>query len=466
MADSSYTSRVKVQSTLTAVSSKPVGAGQAYKLSVRDHAMGGHSVHLIFYYRDIPFGTFDLDPLRVSLSETLSLYPPATGRLARDGNGNWEVKWSDAGIRVLQAKVGASLDEWLRSADGIEERDLTVWEDMPQDPHIWSPFRIQISEFEGGGVAMGLSCTHLHADLTTAARLFQSWSQVHRRVPVRHPPRFPDSPPAPLRSPTHPDSLLPDSPSVSPPSFTSSAQMSSSTFKFSDQTMAGLVSEVSELCPDATPFDVVAALFWTRIIELKQPRNSRGRWIAKIAVDTRGVLREKLPLGFFGNAMQFSPVEALSEDGNGCELWQTVKLVHDCVLGIQEGENRSASEQFESRKEDGGARFVSSAKAYGPQLTIVSMEHMAGDASVGGGRWSEMYEAMFVDGERPIHVSVGVGNAKGEGLIMVVPEEGLGRSVTVVLPEEEAARLHEDQEVLKLEPTVILSGQHNNNSRF
>lgn len=144
MVDCSIESRVKVQSTLTAVSSKPVGAGHAYKLSAQDHAMGRHSVHLIFYYRDIPFGSLDLDPLRVSLSETLSLYPPATGRLARDGNGNWEVKWNDAGVRVLQAKVGAGLDEWLQSADGMEERDLTVWEDMPQDPQIWSPFRIQV----------------------------------------------------------------------------------------------------------------------------------------------------------------------------------------------------------------------------------------------------------------------------------------------------------------------------------
>ena len=59
-------------------------------------------------------------------------------------NGNWEVKNNDTGVRVIRAKVGAKLDEWLRSADGSEERDLTVWEDMPQDPNTWSPFRVQV----------------------------------------------------------------------------------------------------------------------------------------------------------------------------------------------------------------------------------------------------------------------------------------------------------------------------------
>ncbi|KAF8039069.1 hypothetical protein BT93_B1572 [Corymbia citriodora subsp. variegata] len=451
MEDSSKKSRVKVQSALTAVSSKPVEPGQGYKLSAQDHAIGHHSFHLIFYYRVSPFRSFDLDPVRISLSETLSLYPSATGRLVRDGDGNWEVKWNDAGVRVIQAKVGASIDEWLQSADGFEETDLTVWEDIPQDPYIWSPFRIQVSEFDGGGVAMGLSCTHLHADPTTAALLFQSWSQVHRGIPIRHPPRFPGSAPA-AGSPTRPGS-----PSSESRSFSSSTPLSSSTFKFSDQTMARLVSEVRESCPDATPFDVLAALFWTRIARSKDHGNGIGDpRIAKIAVDMRGAMSEKLPLGFFSNAVRFSLIEAPGGSEDDHELWRMAKLVHDGVLGIQEGE-------IGSGREDGGARFEPSVGTYGPELTIVSMEHMAGgEDGVVGGRWSEMHEAMFVDGERPVHVSVRVGNAKGEGLIMVVPEKGLGRAVTVALPEEEeVAKLHEDEEVLKLEPTVILSGGRN-----
>lgn len=136
-----------VDSKLTAVSSKPISPGTTHPLSTLDHAMGLHTLHIIFYYNDNLFESFDLDPLRESLSEVISLYPPVTGRLTRGDNGNWEVKCNDAGVRIIRARVGATLDEWLRSADGSEERDLTAWENMPHDPNMWSPFQIQVPFF-------------------------------------------------------------------------------------------------------------------------------------------------------------------------------------------------------------------------------------------------------------------------------------------------------------------------------
>lgn len=136
--------RVRVLSKLTAVSSRPTGPGHTHPFTALDHAMGLHSLHIIYYYRDNVFRHFDLDPSRVSLSEVLSLYPPVTGRLVRDGNGNWQVKCNDAGVRVIRARVGTTLDEWLTSADGLEEKDLAVWDDMPDDPNTWSPFRVQV----------------------------------------------------------------------------------------------------------------------------------------------------------------------------------------------------------------------------------------------------------------------------------------------------------------------------------
>lgn len=58
------------------------------------------------------------------------------------------VKGNDAGVRVTMTKVGTTLDEWLRSADSVEERDLATFEEMPEDPYIWSPFRIQVNKNE------------------------------------------------------------------------------------------------------------------------------------------------------------------------------------------------------------------------------------------------------------------------------------------------------------------------------
>jgi hypothetical protein len=137
-------SRVSVHSMLTAVSSQPVGSGKTHPLSVLDHAMGLHTVHVVFYYKKNPFGIFDVDPLRIALSEVRCLYPPVTGRLTRGESGNWLLKCNDAGVRVLRAKVEATMDEWLRSADSSEEKDLTFWEEIPEEPSTWSPFRIQV----------------------------------------------------------------------------------------------------------------------------------------------------------------------------------------------------------------------------------------------------------------------------------------------------------------------------------
>lgn len=91
-----------------------------------------------------------------------------------------------------------------------------------------------------------------------------------------------------------------------------------------------------------------------------------------MAIDMTGLMREKLPLGYFSNAVCFSLIEAPGRNKNHRELWWIAKIVHDGVLGIQESEIRSASERLRSGREDGGATFES----YGPELTIVSMEHM------------------------------------------------------------------------------------------
>lgn len=149
-------SRTTVDCKLTAISSRPVTHGTTHTLSPLDHAMGMHSLHLIFYYHESPFGPlFDFDPAWISLSDTLSFYHPVTGRLTRLGNGKWGVKCNDAGVRTRRAKVvGNTIGEWMKTADAGDEKDLVGWEDLTEDPNIWSPFQIQVI-YELYGVGLG-----------------------------------------------------------------------------------------------------------------------------------------------------------------------------------------------------------------------------------------------------------------------------------------------------------------------
>ena len=142
-------SRVALNSKLTVVSSRPVSSsGKAHALSALDRGMGSHTLHVIYYYKNEEnwFESFDLNSLRESLSEVLTLYPTVTGRLGIRGvDGGWEVKCNDAGVRVIKASVDATLDQWLKSASGSEENLLVAWDHMPDDPTTWSPFLIQVS---------------------------------------------------------------------------------------------------------------------------------------------------------------------------------------------------------------------------------------------------------------------------------------------------------------------------------
>ncbi|XP_019186335.1 PREDICTED: protein ECERIFERUM 26-like [Ipomoea nil] len=454
-------SRVRVHSKLRVMSSTPIEPNKVHKLSALDHAMALHTVHVIFYYRANPFHEgpmeLDMDNLRITLSEHLCLYPPVTGRLVRDGEGNWEVKCNDAGIRMVRASVGVTVDEWLRSADASEERDLTVWENMPQDPIIWSPLRIQLNDFEGGGLAIGLSFTHTHADPTSATLFFKSWADFHRGgLPILQPPIF--NLPAFTNHPTVNPSLKTSEYYIKKCKETETVQstkMPTLTFRFSGSKVMKCLSQVHPICPEATPFDVLAALFWLRIMRFTSPTP------LSVCLDLRNHKTKAIPFHYFGNALHFSSLSLHTEALEGCdELGHVAGLVHKHVTGIkEEGEFWTALDWFESRKGETG-KYAPPFRMYGPELTCISMEHLfSGDCD----DESLTYGAMFREEEKPVHVSYNVGNVgAGKGLIMVMPSPGdrLGRTVMVSLPEkQQISILSQDQAIMELDPQMLLSGR-------
>uniref|UniRef100_A0A1J3DTY4 Protein ECERIFERUM 26-like n=1 Tax=Noccaea caerulescens TaxID=107243 RepID=A0A1J3DTY4_NOCCA len=419
--------RVEVKSMLTQVSSKPSGSGRVHPFTALDNAMSPHTVHVILYYARSPFGSFDVESVRIPLSELLSLYPPVVGRVTKNPDGIWEVKCNDAGLRVLEAKVCVGIDEWLRSADGHDELDLTAWEDMPEDPSTWSPFRLQINEFEGGGVAIGLSCPHRQADPTTLTVLLKSWTEAQRRQCIVHPPSFS---PLPYNL-TDTDAVKSDGESFPKPVSTKTA---TATFRFSDSAFKRCLDEYS--IDGASPFDVFAALLWTRVALVK--RNCDR---VSICMDFRRLLPDPLPYGFFGNALNFSSLEISDVVNKG--IGHVARSINDHVTSLDVEKIRSDLNRIRSH-----------GQIYGKDLTIVNMEHMIVEGE------PLMYEAVFQDGTRPVHVSYRIRNEGGEGVITVMPspEKGFGRTVAVSLAEEEMSRLLSDQEILRFDPKIILSG--------
>ncbi|KAL2478085.1 HXXXD-type acyl-transferase family protein [Forsythia ovata] len=452
----SMSNRVKMHSLLSVVSSKPIEPGKGFKFSSLDQAMGLHTVHVVYYYQSNPFHegphSLDMDNLRAALSDLLNEYPKATGRLTRGVDGNWEVKCNDAGVRMVRADVSTTIDEWLRSADASEEQDLTLWEDMPADPSVWSPFRIQINNFQCGGLAIGLSCTHMHADLTSATLLFKSWTEFHRGLPLTHHPIFNFSA-TNGRSSRNDKAKSTELYAAKSAVETNPVKMGTATLRFSDSAIKKCLSQVHSEYTNVTPFDLLVALFWSRIARLKKPTDGDKHSLS-FCVDLRKHTNKLVPFGYFGNALSFSSLsldakELLESDGVG----NVSEHVHRHMASL-ENEFWSALDWFDTRKEE-GAKLAPPFRMYGPELTCINMEHMI-DLE---GR-SLMFDAMFKKGGKPVHVSYHLGNVEGEGLILVMPspEEGFGRIVRVMLPEEQIGKLLEDEVILDLEPTVLLKG--------
>ncbi|KVH99522.1 protein ECERIFERUM 2-like [Cynara cardunculus var. scolymus] len=470
--------QVNVHSRLTVVSSTPTEPmGLACGLSPIDHIMGSHTGHIIFYYRTSPFlpkGRFsmDLDNFRVSLAELLSEYPRITGRLVRghDGHGNWLVKYNDAGVRMFKAEVGVTVDEWLGFADESDERNLTVWEDMPDgDPTSWSPFQIQISEFVGGGLAVGLSFTHLLADPTAATQFYKAWTDAERGETIgNNPPVFNlpllDSRPAPATTNGNTctttkylqrhSKLVPTDPPM---------KMATSTFKFSNKMIEKLLSEIADKCPNATPFDYLTTLFWSRIIKLKTPASPSPIQSISLCIDARKLLDVPIPNKFFGNAISFSQLSLENEMLTGDSgLAEAVESVHRHVTGIKKDDILSTVDWLETCRNELNGMYPKPVQMYGPSLTCVSLEHLMIPKDEPKGEFESLvYEAKFRNNEKPVHVSYHVGKVEGEGLIVVGPsaEGGVARTVTVTLPAEEIGKLCRDPVIIEMEPAMILSGR-------
>ncbi|XP_031477808.1 hydroxycinnamoyltransferase-like [Nymphaea colorata] len=474
-------SRVQLKAKKTVVSGQPCRQGKVYPLSVIDHMMGLYSLRLIFYY-DHPLPVKEQQPRRLagmsnnhssgrggpvvvpleeSLSEALAFFPPVTGRLNRDADGNWEVKCNDAGVRTVEAAVpGATVAEWLEAADPEAELSLAQWEKMPDDPTFWSPFYVQLTEFRDGGFSIGLSCPHMHADPHCAALLVKAWGDVHRKSGIANPPFFHSHGLRLRKSPNtatasveyyRSKAALPPPPPADPDN---SLRFNTITFRFSDVSVRRVVSEISESLPDATPFEVLAGLMWSACARAT-PAASHLRDL-NLLTEFRKAMHAPLPHGFFGNAIHFSHVQAGAEElaGDG-GIAVAARAIRADACRTEE-DVRSVIDWWEERREPeegsdagSGGKFLPPIRMYGPALTCANLEGVMA------------YGASFVEGRRPSHVSCHVIPPEGEGVVLVMPspEEGLSRTVIATLPEEVARRVRADPEIAKYEPKILFGGQ-------
>lgn len=135
----------------TVVSTKPVQPDKHHRLSALDQLVEPtRHVVVVYYYqtdRSVVAAGEATRKLREGLSEALTHFPAVTGRLVHRGGGgsDWAVKCNDAGVRMVEARAGGSVEEWLRDVDREKERRLVHWEEMYHEPYFWSTFYVQVT---------------------------------------------------------------------------------------------------------------------------------------------------------------------------------------------------------------------------------------------------------------------------------------------------------------------------------
>ncbi|KAK9927406.1 hypothetical protein M0R45_024590 [Rubus argutus] len=151
-----------------------------YKLSIFDQLTPNTYVPMLFFYPIID-PNFNLSQtlthLRNSLSETLTLYYPLSGRI----KNNLYIDDFDAGIPYLEARVNCPMIEFLK----LRETELLNYfvpfhpfvKEMDSD--LLPLVACQVNVFDGG-IAIGVSLSHKLIDGVTANAFLTTWAAVFR----------------------------------------------------------------------------------------------------------------------------------------------------------------------------------------------------------------------------------------------------------------------------------------------
>ncbi|KAI5594422.1 hypothetical protein BDE02_03G072000 [Populus trichocarpa] len=124
--------------------------------------------------------------IKESLGRALQDQPMLSGRLRRveDGNGELEMVSNDTGVRLVEAKITMTLQEFL----GLEENEkaeaeLVSWMDIDEQNPQFSPLLyVQVTNFQCGGYSIGISSSLLLADHLIMDNFLPRWSGIQKKL--------------------------------------------------------------------------------------------------------------------------------------------------------------------------------------------------------------------------------------------------------------------------------------------
>ncbi|KAF2295563.1 hypothetical protein GH714_033201 [Hevea brasiliensis] len=167
---------------VTKPSSPAIQHKKPYKFSFFDQLTPATYVPIVYFYpkknnSEPNLTTQTLTHLKKSLSQTLDLYYPFSGRT----NDNLYVDRFDEGVPFLEAKVNCSMSEFLKRRDTESLNRFLPCQPFSKEVNMNIPLSaFQVSIFTCGGIALGWCLSHKLIDGSTASAFVTTWASIFR----------------------------------------------------------------------------------------------------------------------------------------------------------------------------------------------------------------------------------------------------------------------------------------------
>ncbi|KAK6130533.1 hypothetical protein DH2020_035714 [Rehmannia glutinosa] len=386
------------------------GEDKAHEFTDMDLAMKLHYITTVHFFGGDAAEGLSIQDLKTPMFQWLQHYYPICGRIRRrdgDGGGGGRpfVKCNDSGVRIVEAKCDKTVAEWLAVVGGGDRHRLLVYHqpllarDFGFTPLVFLQFYIgkaigvynsRLTKFKCGGLSVGMRWAHILGDAFSASECINMWGKI-------------------MANQKAPCQLL-DSPNVIHRIATSSPTSFCRSVKLLDPLGDNWL----------TPNNFNMQMHTFHITE-KQINNM----LSGENVNKRDFGHASLEFELPGNTHQAigiveAPTMSLIIESDCLEI---AKMIGEKFVD----ETNVIEKRMEG--ENGNADFL----VYGSNLTFVDLEEV--------NLWG-----LKLRGKGPIFADLSIGGVGDEGAVVVV-QNGGGKIVNVILPEDELEHLKNELRV-------------------
>ncbi|KAF3447253.1 hypothetical protein FNV43_RR12433 [Rhamnella rubrinervis] len=429
------------------VPGKDRGENEIHQLRNMDLAMKLHYIKGVYFFDSHAVQGVSVKDLKDAMFPLLDLYVTAAGRIRRSSEtGRPMIKCNDAGVRILEAHCDKTMDEWVAElnkggANNCFRDDGFCYSHVLGPDLGFSPLVFfQFTWFKCGGLAVGLSWAHILGDPLSTHMFINTWS----RIMAGYMPPHPTDHVSKSQSPELPNPMVFKKPfstkEIDKPvgdhwllSTTNNLKMETHSFQLTAKNLDRLMSSIGggNQTSKITSFDVLSSVIWKSLSRIREGLGYSPKMVATICHNgnknnNTHEMEKEMP----NNGMVIGTVEAAN-------LLTSIAEADVLELATLISENRvDENDRIEGMigREDGNGDYV----VYGANLTFVNLEG------------ANIYD-LEVKGKRPFFANYSIDGVGDEGVVLVLPgpkygkEEGsYGRTVTVVLPEDEVSHLRNE----------------------